>query len=199
MALVLGVGGSPRLMGNSQALLEAILAGAAEAGAETEIILLGETPVNSCVGCEKCRRDKRCTRFLDAMQGFYSLLEKAKGLVLSSPVYNYNITAWMKAFIDRLYCYYDFTDDHPRAYRSRLAGQGRKAVVTVVGEQTDPGELGFALEALAMPLEPLGHEVIGRLEVPGMFQLGRVKQNEAVLLRARELGIGLARALTSAE
>ena len=195
MALVLGVGGSPRQKGNSEALLDAVLAGAASAGAETGKILLNEKTVNSCVGCEKCRRDKKCTRLLDAMQDIYPLLEKAKGLVLASPVYNYNITAWMKAFIDRLYCYYDFTEDHPRAYSSRLAGQGRKAVVAVVGEQTDPRDLGFALEALSMPLIPLGYEIAGRLKVMGKFHLGRVKQDEAIMQKARELGTGLARKL----
>ena len=198
MSLVLGVCGSPRKGGNSEALLDGILAGAASVGAETKTILLGQTPVNSCIGCEKCRRDKKCTRFLDAMQDFYPLLEKAKGMVLTSPVYNYNVTAWMKAFIDRLYCYYDFTDDHPRAYSSRLAGQGRKAVAAVVGEQTDPADLGFALEALAMPLEPLGYEITGRLKVLGKFQLGKVKRDQPVMAEARELGAGLARSLESA-
>ncbi|GCA65007.1 hypothetical protein KIPB_015998, partial [Kipferlia bialata] len=34
------------------------------------------------------------------MTGLYPKVIEAQGLVLVCPVHNYNITAWMKAFID---------------------------------------------------------------------------------------------------
>jgi multimeric flavodoxin WrbA len=36
-------------------------------------------------------------------------IEESKALILGSPTYNYNVTDPMKAFIDRLYPYYNFT------------------------------------------------------------------------------------------
>lgn len=195
MAFILGVGGSPRKNGNSQSILERILEGAAQAGAETRMVLLAEMDIRPCQGCEKCRRDKKCTRLLDGMQQLYPLVEKAQGLVLSSPVHNYNITAWMKAFIDRLYCYYDFEEPRPGGYSSRLAGQGRKALVTAVCEQKDIKEMGVTMEALSMPLVPLGYEIADRLPVTGFFGRGLVKQDEALMQKAFDMGMEFAKGL----
>lgn len=50
------------------------------------------------------------------MNLLYPKIEEAKGMVLGSPTYNYNVTSLMKTFIDRLYPYYNFTDDRPRGY-----------------------------------------------------------------------------------
>ena len=45
---------------------------------------------------------------MDGMSLLYPKIIDARGLVLVSPTHNYNITAIMKAFIDRLYCFYNF-------------------------------------------------------------------------------------------
>ncbi|THB63256.1 MAG: flavodoxin family protein, partial [Desulfovibrio sp.] len=129
MTKILGVGGSPRSGGNSDVLLQNILAGAVEAGVETEAVHLRNYHFSSCIGCERCRKDKACTGLNDGMQLLYPKVEAARGLVLVSPTHQYNVTAIMKAFIDRLYAYYDFTDDRPRGYSSRLAGKDRQAAV----------------------------------------------------------------------
>lgn len=118
---ILGVSGSPKRGGNSDIILDKILKGT---GADSEIIYLSDMGFSSCVGCERCRKDKICTRFEDDLTPLYEVIREAMGLVLVSPVHNYNITSWMKAFIDRLYCFYDFDDERPRGWSCRLAGQG---------------------------------------------------------------------------
>lgn len=193
--LILGVGASPRQASNSHRLMRAVLAGAGAEGAVSEAVLLREKNILACVGCERCRKEKACKRFLDDMQALYPLIEKARGLVLASPVHNYNVTAWMKAFIDRLYCYYDFTDHRPRGWSSRLAGAGRRAVVLAVGEQPDPADLGFTLGAMSRPLTALGYEMVGELGVTGHFDAGAVAGDQDALARAEALGRELARSL----
>ena len=116
MAKVLGVGASPRKGGNTDILLRKALAGAAAAGAAAEEIQLRDYAIQPCVGCENCRKAGRCTRLMDGMQCLYPKINESRGLIMASPTHNYNITAWMKAFIDRLYPYYCFTDDRPRRY-----------------------------------------------------------------------------------
>lgn len=192
---VLGVGGSPRPGGNSAILLGNVLDGAREVGATTEAVYLCDYAFSSCVGCEKCRTDKACTKLMDGMQLLYPKIVAARGLVLASPAHMYNITALMKAFIDRLYCYYDFTDDHPRGYSSRLAGQGRVAAVLGVGEQTDPRDMGFTVQAMSMPLPPLGYDVLAEVAAFGHFARGAVRDDEDALERARAAGRAMGRRL----
>lgn len=192
---ILGIGGSPRKGGNSDALLAAILAGAAKEGAETEALHVRDYTVQPCIGCERCRKDKVCTGLLDGMQLIYPKIEAAQGLVLVSPTHNYNVSAIIKAFIDRLYQYYDFTNDHPRAYSSRLAGQGRKAAVCAVCEQVDRSEMGPTLEMLRRPLEPLGYRITGELPVYGVFHKGKVKEQAEAMAQAEKLGMDLVWAL----
>ncbi len=193
--MILGLEGSPRKGGNSHNLLDTILNGARQAGRETRAIHLRDHKYDPCIGCEKCRRDKICTRLNDGMTLLYPHIQAARGLVLVSPVHNYNITAWMKAFIDRLYCFYDFEDTRPRAWSSRLANQGRKAVIAAIAEQENKRDMGFTLEAMRMPLEALGYEIVAELPVLRLFDRGIVKQHSDILERAARIGKELAESL----
>jgi multimeric flavodoxin WrbA len=195
MALVLGISGSPRRGGNSQALSEEILAGAAEQGHQTQAVLLKEYDFSSCIGCERCRKDKICTGLKDGMSLLYPLLQEAKGLVLVSPVHNYNVSALTKAFIDRLYCFYNFAEERPGPWSSRLAGQGRKAAIAAVAEQNDEESLGVVMPAMRMPLKALGYELTGELVAPGIFPAGKIKQNQDMMNQARALGGEMGKAL----
>ena len=189
---ILAVGASPRNGGNTDHLLAAAAQGAREAGALVELVQLRDMVVNPCLGCEACRDKKACVTIKDDMQDLYPVIEKAGGLLLASPTHNYNITAWMKAFIDRLYCYYDFTNDHPRKYSSRLANRPRRAALMAVCEQTDPEEMGFTLPAMGRPLIALGYDIVGELPVYGIFEAGLVARNESVMKAAAQLGQVLA-------
>ena len=190
--LILGVSGSPRRGGNSDRVLDAILAGASENGTETEALYLADMEMSSCIGCERCRKDKVCTQFADGLTPYYPKIGRAGGIVLVTPVYNYNVTSWMKAFIDRLYCFYDFDNERPRGWSSRLAGQGKTAALAIVAEQVDPKDLGVTLEAMRLPMEALGYRIAGEMAVPGVFEAGVVGQRPEVLDQAARLGRVLA-------
>jgi multimeric flavodoxin WrbA len=192
---VAGIGGSPRHGGNSDILLASILAGAASADLATEALHLRDYQFQGCIGCEQCRTAGICTGLRDGMTVIYPSVAAAQALVLVSPTHNYNLTSWMKAFIDRLYCFYRFDDERPRGWSSSLAGQGRKAVLAVVCEQEDERDMGFALPAMRLPLEALGYEIVGELAVFGIFDRARVKKRGDVLDRAGQLGADLAAAI----
>lgn len=192
---ILGVCGSPRERGNSDVLLARILKGAREKQVTGTGIHLRDIQFSACIGCEKCRKDQICTGLEDGMSRLYPDIYKARGLVLVSPTHNYNITSWMKAFIDRLYCFYTFADIRPRAWSSRLADQGRKAVLAAVCEQVHQADMGFTLDAMRLPLETLGYDIVGELPVFGVFDRGKVEDNQEVLAAAEELGEQLALSL----
>jgi multimeric flavodoxin WrbA len=194
---VLGFGASPRKNGNSDVLLKHILEGVSKKNIRFKPFQLREFHYQACIGCERCRKDKICTGLRDGMSLLYPEIKSSRGLVLVSPTHNYNVTALMKAFIDRLYCFYIFDDHRPRGWSSRLADQGRKAVLAAVCEQENKTDMGFTLQAMRLPLEALGYEIIGELPVFGLFDRGKVKEQKNVLRKAEKLGSDLAESLKS--
>jgi len=76
-----------------------------------------------------------------------------------------------------------------------LAGQGRKAVLAAICEQENKADMGFTLEAMRLPLEALGYEIIGELPVFSIFDRAKVKENSEILNTATKLGSKLAEAL----
>jgi multimeric flavodoxin WrbA len=192
---VLIVCGSPRAHGNSEVLAEHIAKETESASAVTEVVRLRELDYSSCVGCELCRDSGKCSRFTDGMTPLYDKIVEARGLVLISPVHNYNVTAWMKAFIDRLYCFYELGYPRPGPWRSTLSDQDRKAVIVAVAEQTEVHDAGFTLEAMRRPLEALGYEVVDELLVSGVFEKGLVSSLPETLLAVDSAGRTLTQAL----
>jgi multimeric flavodoxin WrbA len=192
---VLGVAGSPRKNGNSDVLLRQVLKGVSQENIECTSVQLRDIQFQGCIGCEKCRKDKICTGLNDGMSLTYGRIIASKGLVLVSPTHNYNITSWMKAFIDRLYCFYNFENSRPRAWSSQLAGQGRKAVLVAVCEQENKKNMGFTLEAMRIPLEALGYEIIGEQAIFKIFDKAKVKEDNESMEKAFALGRNLASSL----
>ena len=109
---ILSVGGSPRAKGNSDILLQTISQGIKNAKVTTEVAQLRNFQFQSCIACEKCRTTKICTGLNDGLSLLYPKIIESKGLILVSPTHNYNITALMKSFIDRLYCFYNFDNNN---------------------------------------------------------------------------------------
>jgi len=99
---ILGIQGSPRgVKSRTRMLMQWVLAGAADAGAETDLIDLTDLRIEACIACESCSLTGQCM-FSDDFPLLYERLIRADGIVLGSPVYIDNVTGQMKIFIDRL-------------------------------------------------------------------------------------------------
>ena len=192
---VIGFSGSPRKNGNSDILLKTILSGVMREMVSAESYNLTDIDFKGCIGCEKCRKTKICTGLIDGMSQIYPKIVSSQGLVLVSPTHNYNVTSWMKAFIDRLYCFYNFENSRPRRWSSQLADQNRKAIVAAICEQESNEDMGFTVDAMKRPLEALGYEIIGELSVLKIFDKAKVKHDEQVMNKAQLLGKDLASSL----
>ena len=98
---VLGILGSPHgRKGSTGKLLSLVLKGADEAGAETGIISLSETTVLPCNACDTCHRSGKCPLPDDFATAKERMLA-ADGVILASPNYMENVSAYMKALMDR--------------------------------------------------------------------------------------------------
>ena len=97
---VLGLSGSPHRHGNTEILLDAFLAGAEEAGGETEKVILKDLSYTPCRGCNACHKTGECVVEDDAILLFDRILS-VDCLAVSSPIYSMGITAELKGLIDR--------------------------------------------------------------------------------------------------
>lgn len=189
------VGASPRKGGNSDKIIEYVKKGIEDSGGIAVTVQLRNLDISPCIGCEKCRKDKTCTGIKDGMNPLYKKISGADGIFLVSPVHNYNITAWMKAFIDRLYCFYEFEEPRPGKWSSRLADQGKKAVICAVCEQNDEADINFTIDAMTKPMSALGYDVIEKLPFLGVFSKGEILERQEYLNRAVIAGESLANTL----
>ncbi|NDY74351.1 flavodoxin family protein [Desulfobacter hydrogenophilus] len=192
---IFGLSGSPRINGNSDILLKNIISGVNQENVTSDYLNLTKVQFQGCIGCEKCRKDQICTGLVDGMSVIYNKIISSKGLVLVSPTHNYNVTSWMKAFIDRLYCFYHFENDRPRSWSSQFSNQGRKAVIAAICEQESIDDMGFTLAAMKKPLTALGYEIIGELSVFKIFDKAKVKDDKEAMEKAYQLGRDLACAI----
>ena len=98
---ILAINGSPRGMGGTTGrLLEEVLAGAVQAGADIEIVSLSETPIKPCVACDACHKVGVCP-VKDEYEDIREKLLAADAFILATPNYLFSITAQLKAFLDR--------------------------------------------------------------------------------------------------
>lgn len=101
---LIAINGSPRPEGNTSTLIEAVLVPVRSAGIDTEVIQIGGTGLRGCLGCYACiqRKDGRCSQKGDLLNELIAKVVAADGLLLGSPTYFTDVTADMKAFIDRV-------------------------------------------------------------------------------------------------
>jgi len=99
---ILAIHGSPRtICSNTRKLAGFVLEGAAEAGAETEMIDLADCHVTPCTACDACSLSGICVND-DDVPALLIRMHEADGIIFGSPVYVDNITGQMKVFFDRL-------------------------------------------------------------------------------------------------
>lgn len=87
---------------------------------------------------------------------------------------------------------FDFADTKPREWASRLSGQGRKAIIGSIAEQEEKKDMGFALEAMRLPLQALGYQILAEFPVLRLFDRGIISQETDLLKQAKTAGRELA-------
>jgi multimeric flavodoxin WrbA len=105
MKKIVAFSGSPRKNGNTETLLNRILDGAREEGAETKLIRISDLNIIGCQACSYCRRKAGCA-LQDAMQELYQEIKNADAIVIGSPIYMWQMSSQTKAFVDRFFAFY---------------------------------------------------------------------------------------------
>jgi multimeric flavodoxin WrbA len=103
MAKVVAFNGSPRKDGNTAMLLNLVLEELKKDGIEIELIQLAGENLSGCIACYKCaeNRNQKCTVVKDRVNDYIAKMQQADGILLGSPTYISDMTANMKALIER--------------------------------------------------------------------------------------------------
>jgi multimeric flavodoxin WrbA len=100
---VLAINGSARKDGNTADLVRSVFEVLEAEGIETEMIQLAGKTLRGCTACMKCaeNKDGRCVVTGDIVNECIEKMVAADGIILASPTYFADVTAEMKALIDR--------------------------------------------------------------------------------------------------
>jgi multimeric flavodoxin WrbA len=130
--------GSPRRAGNSATLAKAVQRGAEAMGTQVSLRFVDDFISSFLRDCRTCRlpsgecsiADQFCTLFFEDFI-------PAQAIIFCSPVYWYGLSAQMKAFLDRTFCYY--AASYPDSARV-IDGMSRKRIgLVLASEETYPG------------------------------------------------------------
>ena len=100
---VVAFNGSARKEGNTFILLNVVLDELKKEGIETEQISLAGKPIQGCIACYQCTKNKnrRCAVDKDILNDCIAKMLEADGILLGSPTYFSDVSAGMRALIER--------------------------------------------------------------------------------------------------
>ncbi len=116
--LILGLQGSPRKKGNSNFLLQTFMKTAENMGARTLTIDVTRKNIIPCKEFVVCEKKGFCPIDDDVRDEIYPLLRQAEVVVIATPIFFYNMTAQLKAVVDRCQTFW------ARKYKLKLKDPG---------------------------------------------------------------------------
>jgi len=181
---VLGILGSPRVGGNSDILLQQALAGAKEAGAKVEKIVLSKKKISGCLDCKKCNETGVCV-IKDDMEAIRKKILEADAIIHSVPLYFWAMTAQMKAYLDRWCAFFDANWQWQSAYAAKMKGK-KIGLITVCGDP-NPSISDPIVHSFKNTCEYTGLNLFGIVKASA-FKKGEIAGNEEVKKEAYNLG-----------
>jgi multimeric flavodoxin WrbA len=154
----IAVVGSPRKGKNTDLLVDYVIEGLSGKNIKTDKFFLDSSNISTCTGCRRCIKTGKCV-IKDDITEIISKMEEADGYILASPSYNYNMTAQMKAFIDRTFC----LNDYNNGWKSRLMPD-KKAIIIGVCAGKNKESMGYTTQGISKPVSELGVHIIDVLE-----------------------------------
>jgi NAD(P)H-dependent FMN reductase len=188
--MILFLNGSPRKNGVTATLLSIIAEEARSAGAEVEWVDVNKLSIRPCIGCLKCRPDKKCILPEDDGHRMGELIQRCSGLVVGTPTYWGNMSGTLKILFERnvpVFEYYElYTWRVPRPTQ-----KGKKAAIVTSSLSPFPYNLlpsqgTGALRAVRIPLNAAGFDIRAQINVPMTRDLAHI--GERWLAKARKLG-----------
>ena len=98
---VIGINGSARKDGNTAIIMNIVFDELNKQGIETELVQLSDKIIAPCKACFACKGKQNCIYKKDYFAECFAKMTSANGILLGSPVYSADVSANMKAFLER--------------------------------------------------------------------------------------------------
>ena len=189
---VLALNGSPRRGGNSEILLEEVVRGAKERGADVTVYNLNTMNLRPCQHCGQCDDTGLCV-IKDDMQAIHQDIRTADRIVLVSPIFFFTVTAQAKIMIDRCQAFWAQKYLHKKPIPP--GPYGRKGLLILVGGmKKELKNKGFeCAEAVSRAFfRTVNVQEHVTLEYDLIEEKGAIRKHPSALQEAYEAGIALA-------
>lgn len=188
---ILGISGSPKIAGLTSLLLDNVLEGAKRSGAHTEKIILNDLKFKACQECGGCDETGICV-LDDGMSPIYERLAAADAVVVASPIYFGNITAQLKAMIDR--CHSSWVAKYVLKRDPFNNKKKRKGVFLCVAGKEVGEYFENAKKIIRIFFVTQNLEYLSDLFIPGLDAISSDDpERKAVLEKAFQLGVNLSK------
>ncbi len=172
--------GSTRENGNTDAILKSFMKGVTESGNNVREAVLRDLTINNCIGCCKCKRERKCN-FQDDMSELRDMVMKSDILVFASPIYWCEVTGLMKTFIDRFYFFHHEENKH-------LVSGKKALIITTLGEKEAEYESRVLVEFYRRFTRSLGIEILDFLFYAGLMEKDAIASRPEFLKAAEDAG-----------
>jgi multimeric flavodoxin WrbA len=181
----LGIHGSPRRGGNTELLLQELLRGCRDAGAEVEEVFLRKLKISPCLEIYACQKDGECP-IKDDMKPLYGKLIQADILAVASPIFFYAVSAHLKAMIDR--CQALWAKKYLLNQPIAPGRTGRKGIFLAAGGSKGAKNFDGALLTMKYFFDALDRTFDRSLLYRGVDAKGEILRHPTAMVEAYALG-----------
>ncbi len=180
---VIGFNGSPRKGFNTEQLVNKVLEGARNKGAETKLYNLTKMDISPCRACLACRRDKPCS-IKDDMAGIIEEIKSSDAIVIGSPVFMLQMSAQTKAFVDRLF-------PLVKGDETSNLNPGTKALCLFTQGTPYPEAFKAYFDHNELAIKYFGFDIEKTFVAGGTIKKNDLQQQEKTIKKAVEIGENL--------
>jgi multimeric flavodoxin WrbA len=182
---ILSLLGSPRPNGNSSTIANHFCVAAKRLGADVQTFALNGLTYRGCQGCMTCKTKLDKCVLKDELTEVLEAVRDTDILVLSSPVYFWDISSQLKGFIDRSFSYL-VPDFITNPIKSRLE-PGKKLVFILAQGNPDEGLFTNIFPKFEYFFNMFGFSNCYLIRACGVRDLGEVEGRQDVIKMSKDL------------
>ena len=168
MKKLIAINGGPRKGWNTDILLNKVMEGAVAAGAQAEMVHLYDLNFKGCVSCFACKRKGGAhgvCAYKDELSPVLSALHDADAMVFGAPIYLGNVTAEMRAFLER----FIFSNMLYNAERAQFLPPNKKAAFVYTMNVPEDRFIAVGYPSALSYAEGAIERVVGNIELLHSF------------------------------
>jgi multimeric flavodoxin WrbA len=194
---VVALFGSNIIGGNTDKLLKEAIRGVEDAGCTVERINITQENIGGCSQIFDCMFEPRCS-IDDGADKFYTMLKRADGIIIATPVMTYGIPGQLKSFMDRCQPFYMAKYYRKQPFITKEHAKIRKTLfICIAGMNTPDVFIGPILTTKAY-CEIIDAKYSDELLQNDMDTIIKIENKPEVLKTAYEKGKSLGEAISKA-